>query len=206
MPKVDLFNQNGKKVGDLQLADSVFGVEVNTYAMHQVVKALLANKRQGTQSAKTRAEVSGGGIKPWRQKGTGRARQGSIRAPQWIHGGVVFAPKPRSYRMSIPKSMKKVAIKSALTSKVNENLMVVVDEIKLEAPKTKEVVKMLNAFDAKKTLIITNNVEENVYKSARNIEGVHVIPVNNINVYDVLKYDKVVITKDAVSKIEEVYA
>ncbi|KIN82358.1 50S ribosomal protein L4 [Clostridium botulinum] len=206
MPKVDLFNQNGEKVGDLQLADSVFGVEVNTYAMHQVVKALLANKRQGTQSAKTRAEVSGGGIKPWRQKGTGRARQGSIRAPQWIHGGVVFAPKSRDYRMSIPKSMKKVAIKSALTSKVNENLMVVVDEIKLETPKTKEVVKMLNAFNAKKTLIITNNAEENVYKSARNIEGVQIIPVNNINVYDVLKYDKVVITKDAVSKIEEVYA
>ncbi|EJP6471998.1 50S ribosomal protein L4 [Clostridium botulinum] len=206
MPKVDLFNQNGEKVGDLQLADSVFGVEVNTYAMHQVVKALLANKRQGTQSAKTRAEVSGGGIKPWRQKGTGRARQGSIRAPQWIHGGVVFAPKPRDYRMSIPKSMKKVAIKSALTSKVNENLMVVVDEIKLEAPKTKEVVKILNAFDAKKTLIITNNVEENVYKSARNIAGVQVIPANNINVYDILKYNKVVITKDAVSKIEEVYA
>ncbi|APF25351.1 50S ribosomal protein L4 [Clostridium botulinum] len=206
MPKVDLFNQNGEKVGDLQLADSVFGVEVNTYAMHQVVKALLANKRQGTQSAKTRAEVSGGGIKPWRQKGTGRARQGSIRAPQWIHGGIVFAPKPRDYRMSIPKSMKKVAIKSALTSKVNEKLMVVVDDIKLETPKTKEVVKMLNAFSAKKTLIITNNAEENVYKSARNIEGVQVIPVNNINVYDVLKYDKVVITKDAVSKIEEVYA
>lgn len=206
MPKVDLFNQNGEKVGDLQLADSVFGVEVNTYAMHQVVKALLANKRQGTQSAKTRAEVSGGGIKPWRQKGTGRARQGSIRAPQWIHGGIVFAPKPRDYRMSIPKSMKKVAIKSALTSKVNEKLMVVVDDIKLETPKTKEVVKMLNAFDAKKTLIITNNAEENVYKSARNIEGVQIIPVNNINVYDVLKYDKVVITKDAVSKIEEVYA
>ncbi|ENK0839121.1 50S ribosomal protein L4 [Clostridium botulinum] len=206
MPKVDLFNQNGEKVGDLQLADSVFGVEVNTYAMHQVVKALLANKRQGTQSAKTRAEVSGGGIKPWRQKGTGRARQGSIRAPQWIHGGIVFAPKPRNYRMSIPKSMKKVAIKSALTSKVNEKLMVVVDDIKLETPKTKEVVKMLNAFDAKKTLIITNNAEENVYKSARNIEGVQIIPVNNINVYDILKYDKVVITKDAVSKIEEVYA
>ena len=199
MPKVDLFNQNGEKVGDLQLADSVFGVEVNTYAMHQVVKALLANKRQGTQSAKTRAEVSGGGIKPWRQKGTGRA-------PQWIHGGIVFAPKPRDYRMSIPKSMKKVAIKSALTSKVNEKLMVVVDDIKLETPKTKEVVKMLNAFDAKKTLIITNNAEENVYKSARNIEGVQIIPVNNINVYDILKYDKVVITKDAVSKIEEVYA
>ncbi|AJD31653.1 MULTISPECIES: 50S ribosomal protein L4 [Clostridium] len=206
MPKVDLFNQNGEKVGDLQLADSVFGVEVNTYAMHQVVKALLANKRQGTQSAKTRAEVSGGGIKPWRQKGTGRARQGSIRAPQWIHGGIVFAPKPRDYRMSIPKSMKKVAIKSALTSKVNEKLMVVVDDIKLETPKTKEVLKMLNAFDAKKTLIITNNAEENVYKSARNIEGVQIIPVNNINVYDILKYDKVVITKDAVSKIEEVYA
>lgn len=138
MPKIDLFNQNGEKVGDLQLADSVFGVEVNTYAMHQVVKALLANKRQGTQSAKTRAEVSGGGIKPWRQKGTGRARQGSIRAPQWIHGGIVFAPKPRDYRMSIPKSMKKVAMKSALTSKVNEKLMVVVDDIKLETPKLKK--------------------------------------------------------------------
>ena len=206
MPTVGLFNKEGKKVGDFQLSDKVFGVEVNKEVLHQVVVAQLANKRQGTQSAKTRAEVSGGGIKPWRQKGTGRARQGSIRAPQWIHGGIVFAPKPRDYRMSIPKSMKKVAIKSALTSKVNEKLMVVVDDIKLETPKTKEVVKMLNAFDAKKTLIITNNAEENVYKSARNIEGVQIIPVNNINVYDILKYDKVVITKDAVSKIEEVYA
>lgn len=206
MPKVDLFNQNGEKVGDLQLADSVFGVEVNTYAMHQVVKALLANKRQGTQSAKTRAEVAGGGIKPWRQKGTGRARQGSIRAPQWIHGGVVFAPKPRDFRVSVPKSMRRVAMKSALTEKVNEGSMVVVDAISLEAPKTKEIVKMLNAFGAKKTLIVTGNVEQNVYKSARNIEGVEVIPANNINVYDLLKYNKVVITKDAVSKIEEVYA
>ncbi|NEZ46617.1 50S ribosomal protein L4 [Clostridium niameyense] len=206
MPKVDLFNQNGEKVGDLQLADSVFGVEVNTYAMHQVVKALLANKRQGTQSAKTRAEVAGGGIKPWRQKGTGRARQGSIRAPQWIHGGVVFAPKPRDFRVSVPKSMRRVAMKSALTEKVNEGSMVVVDAINLEAPKTREIVKMLNAFEAKKTLIVTGNVEQNVYKSARNIEGVEVIPANNINVYDLLKYNKVVITKDAVSKIEEVYA
>ncbi|GAA0734356.1 50S ribosomal protein L4 [Clostridium oceanicum] len=206
MPKIDLFNQMGEKIGDLQLAESVFGVEVNTYAMHQVVKALLANKRQGTQSAKTRSEVSGGGIKPWRQKGTGRARQGSIRAPQWIHGGVVFAPKPRDYRVSIPKSMRRVAMKSALTSKVNDNQMVVIDDIKLEAPKTKEIVKMLKAVEAKKTLIITGESNSNVYKSTRNIEGVSVIPANNINVYDILKYEKLIMTKDAVSKVEEVYA
>ncbi len=174
--------------------------------MHQVVVALLANKRQGTQSAKTRAEVRGGGIKPWRQKGTGRARQGSIRAPQWIKGGVVFAPKPRDYRMSIPKSMRRVAMLSALTSKVQNDEMVVLDSLTLEAPKTKEVVKMLNAFNAKKTLIITAEANETVYKSARNIEGVAVLPVNNINVYDLLKYPKVIMTKDAVSKIEEVYA
>jgi len=168
--------------------------------------ALLANKRQGTQSAKTRAEVSGGGIKPWRQKGTGRARQGSIRAPQWIHGGIVFAPKPRDYRVSIPKSMKRVAMKSALTSKVKDNEMIVLEALEMEAPKTKEMVKMLNAFEAKKTLIVTAESNEVVYKSARNIEGVAVLPVNNINVYDLLKYEKVIITKDAVSKIEEVYA
>ena len=206
MPTVGLFNQEGKQVGDIQLNDNVFGVEVNTDAMHQVVVALLANKRQGTQSAKTRAEVRGGGIKPWRQKGTGRARQGSIRAPQWIKGGVVFAPKPRDYRMSIPKSMRRVAMLSALTSKVQNDEMVVLDSLTLEAPKTKEVVKMLNAFNAKKTLIITAEANETVYKSARNIEGVAVLPVNNINVYDLLKYPKVIMTKDAVSKIEEVYA
>ena len=206
MPTVGLFNKEGNKIEDIQLNDKVFAVEVNADAMHQVVVALLANKRQGTQSAKTRAEVRGGGIKPWRQKGTGRARQGSIRAPQWIKGGVVFAPKPRDYRMSIPKSMRRVAMLSALTSKVQNDEMIVLDSLTLEAPKTKEIVKMLNAFNAKKTLIVTAEANETVYKSARNIEGVAVLPVNNINVYDLLKYPKVIMTKDAVSKIEEVYA
>ena len=206
MPTVGLFNKEGNKIEDIQLNETIFAAEVNADAMHQVVVALLANKRQGTQSAKTRAEVRGGGIKPWRQKGTGRARQGSIRAPQWLKGGVVFAPKPRDYRMSIPKSMRRVAMLSALTSKVQNDEMVVLDSLTLEAPKTKEVVKMLNAFNAKKTLIITAEANEIVYKSARNIEGVAVLPVNNINVYDLLKYPKVIMTKDAVSKIEEVYA
>lgn len=206
MPTVGLFNKEGNKIEDIQLNDNIFAVEVNADAMHQVVVALLANKRQGTQSAKTRAEVRGGGIKPWRQKGTGRARQGSIRAPQWIKGGVVFAPKPRDYRMSIPKSMRRVAMLSALTSKVQNDEMVVLDSLTLEAPKTKEIVKMLNAFNAKKTLIVTAEANETVYKSARNIEGVAVLPVNNINVYDLLKYSKVIMTKDVVSKIEEVYA
>ena len=206
MPTVGLFNKEGNKIEDIQLNDKVFAVEVNADAMHQVVVALLANKRQGTQSAKTRAEVRGGGIKPWRQKGTGRARQGSIRAPQWIKGGVVFAPKPRDYRMSIPKSMKRVAMVSALTSKVQNNEMVVLESLDFEAPKTKQVVEMLKAFEAKKTLIITAESNENVYKSARNIEGVAVLPVNNINVYDLLKYPTVMVTKDAVTKIEEVYA
>ena len=206
MPTVGLFNKEAKQVGDIQLNDKVFAVEVNEAAMHQVVVALLANKRQGTQSAKTRAEVRGGGIKPWRQKGTGRARQGSIRAPQWIKGGVVFAPKPRDYRMSIPKSMRRVAMVSALTSKVQNNEMVVLESLDFEAPKTKQVVEMLKAFEAKKTLIITAESNENVYKSARNIEGVAVLPVNNINVYDLLKYPTVMVTKDAVTKIEEVYA
>ena len=196
MPTVGLFNKEGNKIEDIQLNETIFAAEVNADAMHQVVVALLANKRQGTQSAKTRAEVRGGGIKPWRQKGTGRARQGSIRAPQWIKGGVVFAPKPRDYRMSIPKSMRRVAMLSALTSKVQNDEMVVLDSLTLEAPKTKEVVKMLNAFNAKKTLIITAEANETVYKSARNIEGVAVLPVNNINVYDLLKYPKVIMTKD----------
>lgn len=206
MPKVGLFNKEGQQVGDIQLNEQVFGVEVNKYALHQVVVAQLANKRQGTQSAKTRSEVRGGGIKPWRQKGTGRARQGSIRAPQWIHGGIVFAPKPRSYRVSVPKSMRRVAMKSVLTSKVQENEMIVLEDLSLETPKTKEMMKMINAFEVKKALIVTAESNENVYKSARNIPGVTVVPVNNINVYDLLKYEKLIITKDAVSKIEEVYA
>lgn len=206
MPTVGLFNQEGKQVGDIQLNDNVFAVEVNTDAMHQVVVALLANKRQGTQSAKTRAEVRGGGIKPWRQKGTDRARQGSIRAPQWIKGGIVFAPKPRDYRVSVPKSMRRVAMKSALTSKVQDGQMVVVETLALEAPKTKKMVEVLKAFDAKKTLIVTGESNEVLYKSARNIADVQIMPVNNINVYDLLKFEKLIITKDAVSKIEEVYA
>ena len=205
MPTVGLFNKEGKKVGDIELSAEVFGAEVNADALHQVVVALLANKRQGNQSAKTRSEVSGGGIKPWRQKGTGRARQGSIRSPQWIHGGIVFAPKPRDYRMSVPKSMRRVAMKSALSSKVAENEIIVLEELELEVPKTKEVVKMLNAFDSKKALIVVAESNENVYKSVRNIQGVAVIPANNLNVYDILKYDNFIITKDAVSKIEEVY-
>ena len=199
MPKLGLFNIEAKQVGEIQLNDNIFAAEVNADAMHQVVVALLANKRQGTQSAKTRAEVRGGGIKPWRQKGTGRARQGSIRAPQWIKGGVV-------YRMSIPKSMRRVAMLSALTSKVQNDEMIVLESLVMDAPKTKTVVGMLNAFEAKKTLIVTAESNEAVYKSARNIEGVTVMPVNNINVYDLLKYPKVIMTKDAVSKIEEVYA
>ena len=206
MPTVGLFNKEGKKVGDFQLNENIFGIEINENAMHQVVVALLANKRQGTQSAKTRAEVRGGGIKPWRQKGTGRARQGSIRAPQWIKGGIVFAPKPRDYRMAIPKSMKRVAMMSALSTKVQDGQMVVVEDLAFDSIKTKNVVNMLNAMEAKKTLIITAESNEVVYKSARNIEGVAVIPANNINVYNLLKFEKVVMTKDAVSKIEEVYA
>ncbi|MCY6371558.1 50S ribosomal protein L4 [Clostridium ganghwense] len=206
MPTVDLFNREGQKVGDIQLSDSVFAVEVNESALHQVVVAQLANKRQGTQSTKTRAEVSGGGRKPWRQKGTGRARQGSTRAPQWVHGGIVFAPKPRDYRMSVPKSMRRVAMKSALSSKVAENEMVVLENLDLDVPKTKEVVKMLNAFETKKALIVVPESNEDVYKSVRNIQGATVIPVNNLNVYDILKYDKFIVTKEAVAKIEEVYA
>ncbi|AWZ49536.1 50S ribosomal protein L4 [Clostridiaceae bacterium 14S0207] len=206
MPTIAVYNREAQKVGEMQLNDNVFGIEVNSEVMHQVVVAQLANKRQGTQSAKTRAEVRGGGIKPWRQKGTGRARQGSIRAPQWIHGGIVFAPKPRDYRMSVPKKVRRLAIKSALSSKVVENNMIVLESLELEVPKTKEVVKMLSAFEAKKTLILTEVNNENVYKSARNIEGVEVLPVNNINVYDLLKYDKVMVTKNAIEKIEEVYA
>ncbi|GAA0071481.1 50S ribosomal protein L4 [Clostridium sardiniense] len=206
MPTVGLFNKEGKQVGDFQLNENIFGAEINENAMHQVVVALLANKRQGTQSAKTRAEVRGGGIKPWRQKGTGRARQGSIRAPQWIKGGIVFAPKPRDYRMAIPKSMKRVAMMSALSTKVQDGQMVVVEDLAFDSIKTKNVVNMLNTMEAKKTLIVTAESNEVVYKSARNIEGVAVVPANNINVYDLLKFEKVVMTKDAVSKIEEVYA
>ena len=206
MPTVGLFNIEGNKVGEVALNDNVFNVEVNAAVLHQVVVAQLANKRQGTQSAKTRAEVRGGGIKPWKQKGTGRARLGSIRSPQWAGGGIVFAPKPRDYRVSLPKSMRRVAMKSALTSKVLENEMIVLESLSFDAPKTKAFAAMLTAFDVKKALIVTLESNNNVYKSGRNIEGIQVMPVNNINVYDLLKYEKLIITKDAVSKLEEVYA
>lgn len=206
MPTVGLFNIEGTKVGDLTLNEKVFNVEINKAVLHQVVVAQLANKRQGTQSAKTRAEVRGGGRKPWRQKGTGRARQGSIRSPQWAGGGMVFAVKPRDYRVSLPKSMRRVAMKSALTAKVMENEMIVLESLVFDAPKTKDMVTMLKAFDVKKALIITAVSNENVYKSGRNVEGIQVMPVNNINVYDLLKYDNLIITKDAVSMLEEVYA
>ncbi|WP_055071687.1 50S ribosomal protein L4 [Clostridium massiliamazoniense] len=206
MPTLGLLNKEGQKVGDIQLNESVFAAEINEAVLHQVVVAQLANKRQGTQSAKTRSEVRGGGIKPWRQKGTGRARQGSIRAPQWIKGGIVFAPKPRDYRMSIPKSMRAVAMKSALSSKVADNNMLVLESLEFEAPKTKEAIKMLNALEAKKALVVTAESNENVYKSVRNVPGVEVCPLNNINVYDLLKFEKLIITKEAIEKIEEVYA
>lgn len=206
MPKVALYNMNAEQVGEIELSESVFGVEINKEAMHQVVKMQLANKRQGTQSALTRAEVRGGGIKPWRQKGTGRARQGSIRSPQWIHGGIVFAPKPRDYSYTVPKKIKRLALKSALSSKVADNEIVVLDELKLDAPKTKVVAEMLNKFEAKKTLIVVKESNDVIYKSIRNIEGASVIPVNNLNVYDILKYEKFIITKDAAQMVEEVYA
>lgn len=205
MLTLDLFNKEGQKVGDVELNENIFGVEINTDAMHQVVVAQLANKRQGTKAAKTRAEVRGGGIKPWRQKGTGRARQGSIRSPQWIHGGIVFAPKPRDFRVSVPKSMRRVAFKSALSAKVDANEMIVIDSLEFDSPKTKAMLAVLKAFDAKKTLVVVAESNENVYKSTRNIPGVQVSPVNNLNVYDILKYEKFIVTKDAVSKIEEVY-
>ena len=206
MSKLAIYNIDGEKVGELELLKEVFDVEIKEYAVHQVVVAQLANKRQGTQSAKTRAEVSGGGKKPWRQKGTGRARQGSIRSPQWIHGGVVFATKPRDYRMNISKTLRKVAIKSVLTSKVREDNMLVLNDISFDAPKTKNMVKVLNNLNVdSKLLLVTENVNKNVYRSSTNLQDVKVIPVNNINVYDLLRYEKLIITQGAVKRLEEVY-
>ncbi len=207
MPNVALYNISGKQVGEIELNENIFGVDVNVEAMQQVVKMYLANQRQGTQSALTRAEVRGGGIKPWRQKGTGRARHGSIRSPQWKKGGVVFAPKPRSYRYTVPKKIKRIAMKSALSSKVNENSIVVIEELNFDAPKTKQVVNLLENLniDSKALIVLADN-NENVVKSARNIEGVKATFVNTLSVFDILKYDKFVITKDAVKKVEEVYA
>ena len=207
MPNVALYNTSGKQVGEIELNENIFGANVNIEAMHQVVKMYLANQRQGTQSALTRAEVRGGGIKPWRQKGTGRARHGSIRSPQWRHGGTVFAPKPRSYRYTVPKKIKRIAMKSALSSKVNDNNIVVIEELNFDAPKTKQVVSLLENLKVdSKTLIVLADNNENVVKSARNLEGVKTAHVNTLNVYDILNYDKFIITADAVKKVEEVYA
>lgn len=207
MPKVALYDITGNQIGDVELNDDIFGVEVNTHVMYEAVKNYLANQRQGTQSAKTRADVRGGGKKPWRQKGTGRARQGSIRSPQWKGGGVVFAPKPRDYSYKIPKKVKRLALKSALTSKVQDQEIIVVDRLVLEQPKTKEMVKVLTNLKAsKKTLIVLPERDEAVLRAAANIEGVKTAYVNTINVYDILNCDSFIITKDAVNKVEEVYA
>ncbi len=206
MATVKVYNMEGAEVGTLDLNESIFGVDVNTHVMHLAVVSQLAHKRQGTQSAKTRAEVRGGGIKPWRQKGTGRARQGSIRSPQWKGGGVVFAPKPREYGFKMNKKEKALAIKSALTSKVLDQKFVVVDQITFDEVKTKKMVTMLANLKADKALVVLDKKDENVILSARNLPDVTTVTYNALNVFDILKYDKMVIAKDAVAQIEEVYA
>ena len=207
MPKIDVYSIEGKKVKDLELNESIFGIEPNEAIVHSVLVNYLANQRQGTQNTKTRAEVRGGGRKPWRQKGTGRARQGSIRAPQWIKGGIALGPKPRSYNYTVNKKERRLAIISMLSSKVLENELVVVDKLDLKEIKTKEMLKVLNNLKVEgKTLMLLPEKNENVQKSARNIEGVKTTLVNTINVYDLIKYKNLVITLDTVKKLEEVYA
>ena len=207
MPKVDVYDIKGKKVSDVELADSVFGIEPNEAVVHSVLVNYLANQRQGTQSTKTRAEVRGGGKKPWRQKGTGRARQASIRAPQWIKGGIALGPKPRSYKYTVNKKERRLAIKSILSSKVLEKELTVVDKLELAEIKTKTMVKALSDLKVEgTTLIILPEQNKNVLMSARNIEGVKTILINNINVFDLLKYNKLVLPLETVKKLEEVYA
>ena len=206
MANVTVYNMEGNEVGTMELNDAVFGVEVNEHLVHLAVVRQLANNRQGTQKAKTRSEVSGGGRKPWRQKGTGHARQGSIRAPQWTGGGVVFAPVPRDYEVKMNKKERRAALKSALTSKVQDNKLVVVDSLTLAEAKTKEMQKVLTNLKAVKPLVVLAADDKNVYLSARNIEDVQTATVNTINVYDIMKHQTVVVTKDAVASIEEVYA
>lgn len=207
MPKVDIYNMAGSAVGTMELDEAVFGIQPNEAAMHQVIKAQLANKRQGTQSALTRAEVSGGGIKPWRQKGTGRARQGSTRSPQWRHGGVVFAPKPRDYHQDVNKKVRRLAMRSALSGKVAENKLVVVDALSMEKPRTKDMLACLTALKAdKKTLLVLEGVNTNVALSARNLPGVKMAIPGTLNVLDLVNYDTVVATKAAVEMVQEVYA
>ena len=206
MANVTVYNMEGNEVGTMELNDAVFGVEINEHLVHLAVVRQLANKRQGTQKAKTRSEVSGGGRKPWRQKGTGHARQGSIRAPQWTGGGVVFAPVPRDYEVKMNKKERRAALKSALTSKVQENKLVVVDSLALAEAKTKEMQKVLTNLKADKALVVTADDDQKVVLSARNIADVQTATVNTIHVYDVMKHNTVVVTKDAVASIEEVYA
>jgi large subunit ribosomal protein L4 len=207
MAQVQVYNQEGRKTSKLELADSVFGIEPNEYAMHLAVVSYLAAQRQGTQSTLTRSEVSGGGAKPWRQKGTGRARQGSTRSPQWTHGGIALGPKPRKYTVNINKKVKRLAMKSALSTKVAESEMLVVNKIELEAIKTKAIAEMLAKLKTgKKVLLVLPENNEVVYKSARNIEGVKVVTVNTLCVYDILNCNEIVVLKDAAKKIEEVYA
>ena len=207
MPKVDVYDMKGKKVSDVELAESVFGIEPNEAIVHSVLVNYLANQRQGTQSTKTRAEVRGGGKKPWRQKGTGRARQGSIRAPQWIKGGIALGPKPRSYSYTVNKKERRLALKSILSSKVTENELTVVDKLEVKEIKTKTMVKALADLKVEgKTLIVLPENNQNVFMSARNIEGVKTIALNNINVFDLLKYNNLVLPVDTVKKLEEVYA
>ena len=206
MPSVALYNIAGQEIGTVKLSDEIFAQEVNHAALHTVVRAYLANQRQGTQSALTRAEVSGGGIKPWRQKGTGRARQGSTRSPQWRHGGVVFAPKPRDYRVSVNKKVKRLAMKSALSSKVNDGSLVVFDALELAAPKTKEMIKVLDAVKVNKALVVLPEKDETVERATGNIPNVKTTLVGTLNVYEILKYDTLILTKDSLAKIEEVYA
>ncbi|MDO5539638.1 MAG: 50S ribosomal protein L4 [Eubacteriales bacterium] len=206
MANVSVYNMEGKEVGTMELNDAVFGVEIKEHLVHMAVVQQLANKRQGTQKAKTRSEVSGGGKKPWRQKGTGHARQGSTRAPQWTGGGVVFAPVPRDYSFKMNKKEKQAALKSVLTSKVQENKLVVLDELKMDEIKTKTMVNVLNNVKAEKALVVLNDNDQNVVLSARNIAGVETTLTNTINVYDILKHNTLVMTKAAVEAIEEVYA
>jgi len=207
MANIDVLDMAGQKVGTAELSDAVFGIEPNVAVMHQLAVNYLANNRQGTQSALTRAEVRGGGRKPWRQKGTGHARQGSTRAPQWTHGGVVFAPKPRNYRFTVNKKVRRLAMKSAFSAKLGSSQLIVIDSIKLDEFKTKKIAEMLRAIGSeKKALIVLPEVDRMVINSARNIPGVKTAQVNTLNVYDIMNADRLVIVNDAISKIEEVYA
>ncbi|QGU00779.1 LSU ribosomal protein L4p (L1e) [Candidatus Syntrophocurvum alkaliphilum] len=207
MPKVAIYDMNGAQVGDIELNDSVFGIEPNEAVLHDFIKMQLANKRVGTASTKTRAEVRGGGRKPWRQKGTGRARVGSARNPIWTGGGIVFGPKPRDYSYKLPKKVRRLAMKSALSIKVKENMIIIVDELKFDEPKTKKMIQTLESLKASnKTLLVTADNDANVYKSARNIPGVKSLKADYINVFDLLKHDTLLITKDAVNRVEEVFA